>query len=234
MKNETTAYQSEILSQLQLLHLEKEASVILVGSYARNKQTWQSDMDFFVITPQRINRWKTPLNIHILFDTRNEFIDKLIYGNDFQQWALRLGIALMDDTGWWSTLKNSEGIYVWPDWRLKIRHALKSQSIASQLLLDNDWDNAGEEYLIVASHIARALLLRNNIFPLSRPELPGQLKLIGQDVLSNIIERLIDGINNPEDLITLSNTIYLISQELRLAYEESKPSDASLPASVAT
>ncbi|WP_420264630.1 nucleotidyltransferase domain-containing protein [Candidatus Magnetominusculus dajiuhuensis] len=225
MRNELyTTYLSEILTQLRLLRVDKEASVVLVGSHARNKQTWRSDMDFIVVTPERIRRWKVPLNVHIIFDTRNEFTDKLIHGNDFQQWAVRFGKLLMDYSGWWNTVKNSEGIDIWPDWRLKIRHAKKAQSIASQLLMDDDWDNAEEEFLLSASHIARALLLRNKIFPLSRPELAWQLKLIGQDDLSNVMERLICGTKTHEDLIEISKTICLILENLRLEAEESEES----------
>ncbi|MBF0458235.1 MAG: hypothetical protein HQK99_10110 [Nitrospirae bacterium] len=228
MKNEMSynTYIGEILAQLQLLHVDEEASLVLVGSYVRNRQTWRSDRDFIVVTPDRIKRWRVPLNIHIIFNTRNEFIDKLIHGNDFQHWAIRFGKVLVDAAGWWNTVKNSEGITdIWPDWRLKIRHAEKAQSIAYQLLMDNDWDNAEDEYLLTASHIARALLLRNKIFPLSRPELPEQLKLIDHDDLSNILERLIDGIKTHEDLITLSNTIALILKDLRLTADESEKSE---------
>ncbi|MBF0319334.1 MAG: nucleotidyltransferase domain-containing protein [Nitrospirae bacterium] len=222
MKNQSNTYPGEIITQLRLLSVDKKASVVLVGSYARNTQTWRSDMDFFVITPRRINRWKVPLNIHILFDTRKEFIDKLNNGNDFRHWAMRYGKVLVDDTGWWNTIKNNDGIDIWPDWRLKLRHAEKSRSIASQLLFDAAWDNAGEEYLMVASHIARALLLRDKIFPLSRPELPGQLRIIGHEVLSNIIDRLMDGIDQPKDLLNIATSIDLMLKELLLADEDIK------------
>ncbi|MBF0517933.1 MAG: hypothetical protein HQK97_12645 [Nitrospirae bacterium] len=108
---------------------------------------------------------------------------------------------------------------------MKVKHAKKSLSIASPLLLDNDLDNAQDEYLLVASHIARALLLQSKIFPLSRPELPEQLKLIGQNDLSKIIEGLIYGIETHEELITLSKTIDMILSNIQLEADDSGQSE---------
>ncbi|MBF0487831.1 MAG: hypothetical protein HQK98_06690 [Nitrospirae bacterium] len=204
--------------------IKNKLGILNLAAAERFGINWRSDIDFIVVTPERIRRRKVPLNIHIIFDTGNEFIVKLIHGDDFQQGAVRFGKLLMDYSGWWNTVKNSEGIDIGPDWRLKIRHAEKTQSTASQLYIkDGDWDNA-EEYLLSTSHIARALLLRNKIFPLSRPELTWQLKLIGQNDLPNVMERLICGTKTHEYLIATSKTIGIVLENLRLEVEESEES----------
>ena len=55
-----------------------------------------------------------------------------------------------------------------------------------------DSDAASEEFLFAASHIARATLLRAGVFPLSRPELPSQLKAVDPN-LARLLELLMTG-----------------------------------------
>ena len=51
-------------------------------------------------------------------------------------------------------------------------------------------DAAREELLLAACHLARAILLRDGVFPLSRPELPDQLQAMDAE-LAKLLRRLI-------------------------------------------
>ena len=63
--------------------------------------------------------------------------------------------------------------------------------MASGLLDVGDLDAASEELLFAASHVARATLLRDGVFPLSRPELPSQLDTVDSS-LGRLLEALMD------------------------------------------
>ena len=51
-----------------------------------------------------------------------------------------------------------------------------------------DHDAAAELQLSALTHLARAALSGANVFPKSRPELAGQLRLIGKDALAARLE----------------------------------------------
>ena len=64
--------------------------------------------------------------------------------------------------------------------------------MAFELLEVGDVDAASEELLFAASHVARAVLLKQGVFPLSRPELPSQLKDVDPS-LAGLLAELIEG-----------------------------------------
>lgn len=186
-------YLAKIIAKLQKAQALEEATVVLIGSSAREKQTWRSDIDFLVVTQMCLPRWRVPVDLHVQLETRETFLRKLNEGNDFEAWAVRFGKICTDASGWWHQVLADKGCQVWPDWRLKVKHARKRQSIASRVLADGDRDAAEEEYLMLAAHVARALLLRAHVFPLSRPEMPAQLVEIGFPEEARLLDRLING-----------------------------------------
>ena len=114
-------------------------------------------------------------------------------GDDYPGWALRFGTPLRDPGGWWAEhaaaeIENPH----WPDWRPKVEHARKRIRMAFELLEVGDVDAASEELLFAASHVARAILLKQGVFPLSRPELPSQLKDVDPS-LAGLLAELIEG-----------------------------------------
>ena len=64
--------------------------------------------------------------------------------------------------------------------------------MAAGLLETGDAEAATEELVYAASHIARAILLARGVFPLSRAELPPQLKPYESE-LADALDRLIVG-----------------------------------------
>ena len=190
----------EIVNKLQEAQALEESTVVLMGSVAREKQTWRSDTDFLVVTTMHVSRWRVPVNLHLHLETRETFLRKLNEGNDFEAWAVRFGKVCVDLSGWWPQALADKGCQVWPDWRLKVKHARKRQSIASHMLADGDWGAAEEEYLMLAAHVARALLLRARVFPLSRPEMPAQLSEIGFLDDAGSLDRLMNGTKDVDEL----------------------------------
>lgn len=121
-------------------------------------------------------------------ETRGEFLSRLRQGEDFEAWAIRFGVTVSDPSGWWeSTRLDPDLRRIWPDWRNKVNHAEKRRRLAEQLIEDGDIEGAAEEYLMSASHLARAVLQKAGVFPLSRPEMPGQLNVLGHTSLSKAL-----------------------------------------------
>ena len=71
-------------------------------------------------------------------------------------------------------------------------HARKRMNVALELLEMGDVEAASEELMFAASHVARAILLERGVFPLSRPELPAQLRDREPDI-ARLLEDLISG-----------------------------------------
>ena len=181
-----------VLDALSQAGLTDAATVVLVGSGARGVRNWRSDIDVLVLHDDghRI-RLKRPGDIHLQQDSRSRFLKRLEDGDDYPSWALRFGRPIRDPDGWWATQATAELEEPhWPDWRPKVAHAKKRIRIASELLEVGDTDAASEEFLFAASHVARAILLKEGMFPLSRPELPSQLEDDDPN-LARLLQRLI-------------------------------------------
>jgi hypothetical protein len=54
---------------------------------------------------------------------------------------------------------------------------------------EGDSDAAHEQLVTLLTHRAWASLLRNNVHPASRPELPDQLRSVGEQSLANSLEQ---------------------------------------------
>ena len=52
-----------------------------------------------------------------------------------------------------------------------------------------DEDAAQEQYITMLTQIARACLIRSDTYPASRPELPDQLKSVGEHELASQLEK---------------------------------------------
>ena len=190
-----------LFDALTLEGLADTATVVLVGSGARDMMNGRSDIDILVLNDDdRRIRLKRSGDVHLQQDSRSRFLKRLEDGDDYPGWALRFGVPMRDPDGWWAEHVAAELANPhWPDWRPKVVHAKKRMNMASELLDVGDVDAASEELMFAASHVARAVLLKHGIFPLSRPELPSQLESIEPN-LAQLLEKLIGGDVNAADL----------------------------------
>ena len=191
-----------------------ESTIVLIGSAARNAMTWRSDIDLMIITLTPVKKLSAPQRIHLHFEARSRFLSRLSKGDEFVAWAVRFGRVLYDPTGWWNEVLRKEAR--WPDWRQKIGHIERRLRTASVAIIDGDQDAAEEELMMAASHCARALLLGRGEFPLSRPELAGQLTAVGQRRLATLLTQLIEGGNDLAFCKQGFAFLNHISRELRL------------------
>ena len=190
-----------MLDALAILGMSDSATVVLIGSSARGTTHGGSDVDVLVIHEDgRRIKLDRPGDIHLQQDSRSRFLQRLENGDDYPGWALRYGIPVSAPGGWWAKQVAAEREHPhWPDYRPKVDHAKKRILTSRQLLDVGDVYAASEELMLAASHVARAVLLKNREFPLSRMELPSQLGDVAPD-LASLLSRLIDGEHAPDEL----------------------------------
>lgn len=205
-----------------LAKADPAATVVLIGSAARGRMTWRSDIDLFVITSQPIARLHASPRVHIHHETRAKFLERLKDGEEFASWAVQFGQPLHDPSGWWQNASQTK--LLWPDWRQKLAHIGKRMRTAETALRDRDREAAEEELMMAASHCGRAILLERKLFPLSRPELPVQLAGIGQNDLSDVLSGLIEGGTDLDDLKRVFAKIRRVHRRLRLKAGASRKS----------
>jgi Nucleotidyltransferase domain len=166
-----------------------QIAVILIGSVARSTHTSQSDLDLLIVGDQLPVVERQPDRLHVQRLTTQQFMERLRAGDDFAAWCVRYGVPIMASKPWLDIVASPEAA-IWPDWHKKIGHAARRLTLAAALLETGDIPAAGEEMLYAASHTARAILLKNKIFPLSRPEIISQLREAGHERLAKVVQDL--------------------------------------------
>jgi hypothetical protein len=189
-----------VVKQLKTSDKLRDTTVLLVGSVARRANTPTSDIDVLLIGPRRLPQVVTPPGVQVFTMTRDQFIERLRAGDDFPHWALRYGKVLADDSQWWNRALDDAAAKAWPSWQRKLDQAAQRLSFAVRLASAKDYEHAQEEYLLATRHFARALLLWNKVFPLSQPELPGQLRKLGRREVADVLDSLVKDSVHPQTL----------------------------------
>ena len=161
-----------------------DASVVLVGSYARGTPVeGLSDFDLLVIAPRQRDL-AAPSHFQVIWMTEGELTSRVLRGDDFVQWALRWGKPLAGRGKWLQIRSQLLPDAPWPNPQPKFALARKKLGTAAELLAMGDLAAAQEEARFAFAHLARAELLKRGEYPLSRPELSSQLIQVGLDVLA--------------------------------------------------
>lgn len=163
---------------------DRATAVVLVGSRARGAGDEASDIDLLVIGSGRLPR--PGGRVQIIQSSEIELMERLKGGDDFAAWVIRFGKPIRGHSRWRELQRRLSAIQRWPDPGLKQRKAAAHWKRAAALRDLGDEDAAEEEARIALSHLARALLLERGEFPLSRPELAGQLEEIGEVGLAKV------------------------------------------------
>lgn len=192
-------------------------AIVLIGSVARSAETPKSDVDLLVIGEQDPVIPPVPDNFHVHASSQAQFVRKLASGDDLAAWCVRYGITIQDP-GLWKEIISAPEANTWPRWQNKILHAARRLMLATALLETADVEAAAEETLFATGHVARALLLRANVFPLARAELIGQTREIGFRSLSAMLDGLLFG--EPDDRFVRRTIQYLKKLLINLDKDE--------------
>ena len=165
-------------------------AVALTGSTARNRRTAISDLDYHVVG-KRPDVSDLPAEVDVYASSPERLWSKLRTGDDFIQWTLRCGCILFD-TG---IMREALGYLVtenlWPDAESKLSRLPELVRVADRLIRIGDRDAAQDQVRATLTAAARGLLLREHVFPLSRSELPDQLRSTGRLEIALRLERSI-------------------------------------------
>lgn len=173
----------------QLCQHPSVLAVVALGSTVRPAE---SSFDFdclYVYRGLRPDMPASPIEVDLRAFEFSQ-VDSLISdGNDLLVWSLRLGRMLCERDSYWSRLKESwESRLPFPSAAVAEKRAERADTILADLRRVGDSDAIIDQQVAVLTHRARAALLRKKVFPASRPELPAQLRAVGERVLAGELE----------------------------------------------
>jgi hypothetical protein len=116
--------------------------------------------------------------------------ERILNGDDHAQWIFRYGKLLHGEASLWERYSALLERGPWPDWTRKLDPARRHLQRAFDLLRMGDLGAACDQGLRAADLLARAILLQRKVWPLSRPELPDQLRSIGEPHMVSALETL--------------------------------------------
>ena len=199
---------------------------VLSGSTARGRRTRVSDLDYHVIGISSLEVENLPGDIDLFTDKEERFIEKLRGGDDLAHWSLWYGCVLFD-----SGDARSRGIRggqdLWPDAERKRRQAMAALDFAARMAATGDYAASLEMIRGALTLTARWILLRDEIFPLARDELSGQLRQLGHEELALALGQTIHErpeLDSLEEFLVLAHSICQEPGRVRQRIAESVPS----------
>jgi hypothetical protein len=115
-------------------------------------------------------------------------------GHDVLGWAIKFGRVLFQREAFWTKIVKKWRHHVpLPSPKVaRARTAAAYRRLAGVLKLGAE-DAIHEQALCDLTHLARAELLERGVYPISRPELAEQLRVIGETQLARRSDRLLPG-----------------------------------------
>ena len=165
-------------------------AVVATGSAVRDVER-SDDLDLIVVHhATRPTLPRPPISIDLRCYRQADIVPKLATGHGFLSWAVRFGRPLFERSKWWSKLS--------ADWNPQLllpssteatERAERAERHRDVLAEAGDHDAAAEMALAALTHRSRSALSKAGVFPLSRPELPAQLRQIGEQQLSAALKK---------------------------------------------
>jgi hypothetical protein len=164
-------------------------AVVLFGSAVRSSD-YCADVDLLVIYDRQKPAVKgRPVDVDIRWHERLEADRLIAEGHELLGWVVRFGELVCEQNGYWTKLRDTWlNRMPFPSALVADERAERAERRYADLMKMGDFDAAHEQFLVALTQRARASLIRRRVFPASRPELPAQLRQIGDLVLSTKLE----------------------------------------------
>ncbi len=176
----------------RLCQEETVLAVVVFGSSVRDVD-FSTDLDvlyIYQVTP--VSQAPPPLDVDVRAYPAADVDRLLSNAHDLLGWALRLGRVVCERNRYWTKLVEKWAKQLpFPSVDLAMQRARKSERLSAELTSAGDEDAAFEQKVSALTHLARAHLLRQGVFPASRPELPKQLLQVGELELANLLHRVL-------------------------------------------
>jgi hypothetical protein len=158
---------------------------VALGSAVRPVEAAQ-DLDFLVVfRDSQPKLGPIPLDVDLRAYSADLVNDKIEAGHDLLGWALHFGVPICEQSSYWTDLSNDwKGRIPLPSAEKANERAARARRLVDELRAVGDWEAAAEQLVSCLTHQARARLVRVGVYPASRPELPAQLRDIGEHSLA--------------------------------------------------
>jgi hypothetical protein len=183
-------------------------AIVAIGSSVRSAHHLGSDVDFLVIADTDIVLdGSRPIDVDLRLFARSEVDQKIREGDDLLGWALRFGRTIFERQQYWTNLSESWAHRLpLPSSDVYVLRARRFERIAADMIAAGDFEAGLDQVIGMLTHKGRASLIRAGVYPASRPELPGQLREIGELRLADWLEQALQyGRIAPDLLHSLKN-----------------------------
>lgn len=164
-------------------------AVIAVGSAIRPGVA-SEDLDLIVLCrDRRLFKERAPIEVDLRSFDMNHVERAIEDGQDLLTWSVRFGQPLFDpDHAWEGIVARWKNCLPLPD--AKVARARASTALAhlEDMRAIGDDDAVVELKVSHLTHLARAFLAEAGVYPASRPELPNQLRQVGEAELADKLE----------------------------------------------
>lgn len=166
-------------------------ALVIFGSITRPRVIYSVDVDLLVIyESEKPNFVLPPLDVDIRSYRQEDIESLLLEGHELLCWTILFGKVLYEKDTYWTTLcykwKNSLPL---PSAKTADKRAERARQLFEDIKVIGDEDAAQEQYITMLTQIARSYLIRSDTYPASRPELPDQLKSVGEHELASQLEK---------------------------------------------
>ncbi len=176
--------------------------VVAIGSAVRDVPN-SVDVDLLVAYQDTVPDVATqPIDVDLRYFRVDDLRALALQGHDLIGWALKFGAPIVDKDGHWHQLERELCDRLpFPSRAASIQRAQRARDLLEELLEAGDEDAASEQLLSLLTHLARAVLVDKKVYPTSRPELPSQLRSVGETSLAHALEEAIMGRSSPRDIL---------------------------------
>src|SRR6266478_1612403 len=184
-------------------------TVIAMGSAVRERGHRRSDLDLLVLFRGKRPSLRPPIEVDVRMHPLETAEEQLAAGHEVLGWAMKFGETLYDPDKAWETLENKFRDQVpLPSASEASKRARESLMRAREMLKIGD-DSAADDLILAGlTQLVRGRLIKSRIYPASRPELPGQLRVISPgDPLAQMLEDAMYGDFTPLHLLRQLDTV---------------------------
>jgi hypothetical protein len=167
-------------------------AVVAIGSAVRpNVRSVDFDLVVICEKPDLFHQTR-PIEIDLRVYAADEIEHQIGAGHDLLGWTVKFGKVLYERNNFWTSICNVwNGRLPMPSSNLARERAVSAYRRLMNVLDIGDVCAAHEQALSYLTHIARAELLDRKVYPASRPELPKQLRMIGEHGIAECLEYLL-------------------------------------------
>ena len=193
LSKETRREAIDITEQVRNKLRDRLVSVVLFGSSAAGLRGEKSDIDVLVVTSEkgRVGGLVESYLASVTVVTAEEFKAMWYEGSDLARSSASRGILLHDARGFMYRYRISPRVPITDAALVKAGKDLKERlGMFYEYVVIKDWQMALAFKNMIGGLIGRIALMGLDVFPRSRPEIPGQLERTGFSRLGEMVEEI--------------------------------------------